>query len=358
MAENDGTIKIGIEVDDSGIKTGLKMAEKQTKSSGTAMEKHMRKAIEEMSGAGAKFISEGQKEVKKLFDGIASETEKIKTSFARLNGTISQQETGVGRLKIKYQDLILEQGETSEKAKKLGQEIQKLSGGLKENKTRMGEAKTAADKFDQTLDAAGEVSEKAKGGFSVFGDAISSFVKNILTNAITRVGDFVSSIFELSEATEEYRQMMSKISGSAEAFGYSVDEAKDRFKEFYKYVGDDQMAANAITNLMGMKVNTETLDGVIEGAIATWTAYGDSLPLDDLAESITKTVNSSKVVGTLSDAVSQASLTSEEWSGILGKGSKAQQVFNKMLKEGKPAEEAFGAALGATSDKQDRANMV
>ncbi|MCU6763373.1 ATPase involved in DNA repair [uncultured Roseburia sp.] len=29
-----------------------------------------------------------------------------------------------------------------------------------------------------------------------------------------------------------------------------------------------------------------------------------------------------------------------------------------MLKEGKPAEEAFGAALGATSDKQDRANMV
>lgn len=416
LAKNDGSVRIAVESDNSGLTSGLKDAEKQTKKSGTAMSENMAKVFEGLSKASGKSVdelkadaariaseymakgydvsdayqkafadvaaesagaqqdlvmdaekiseafgdsaSESQQEFKKFFDGINSETGKVKSAYERLSGTINQQESDLEGLKAEYRDLALEQGESSDEAKELAGKISSLSGKLKDNKTKMSDAEAAADKFDKTLDDVGESSEDAKGGFTVLGGAISSFVGNVLANAVSRVGDFVRSIFELSEATEEYRQMMSKISGSAESFGYSVDEAKDRFKEFYKYVGDDQMATNAITNLMGMKVNTETLDGVIEGAIATWTAYGDSIPIESLTESITETVNVGKVVGTMADTINWASLSNEEWNDVLGKGTDAHKAFNGMLKEGEAVEDAFTKALEKTTDKQDRANMV
>ena len=75
----------------------------------------------------------------------------------------------------------------------------------------------------------------------------------------------------LSEATEEYRTMMAKTEGSASSFGYSIGFAKQQYQNFYAYLKDDQMATNAITNLMGMKVSTESVTNAANAAIAVWT---------------------------------------------------------------------------------------
>ena len=152
--------------------------------------------------------------------------------------------------------------------------------------------------------------------------------------------------------------MMAKVEGSATSFGYSIDYAKSKYIEFYSYLGDDQMATNAITNLLGLEVETKTLDKLVNGAIATWSAYGDSIPIEGLTESINETIQVGKVTGGLADTLNWASLSAGQWKYVLGKGSKAQRAFNKALKDGEATEDAFSAALAATTDKQERANIV
>lgn len=416
MPKSDGSVTIDVRAESKELKKDLKDSEKVTESSASSMEKDLEKVFSEASKASGKAVSElksdiaelasdyqkqglsiaesyqkaftdiisesagaqadliqdagkiseafgksaseSRQEFERFFSDIDSETGKVKSVYEKLNGTISQQQSDLNTLKEKYRDVVLEQGKSSDGAKELAREIQSLSGELKENKTRLNDAESAADKFDKSLDDVGDSSREAEGGFSVLGGAVSSFVGNVMADAVSRLGDFVQSVFELSEATEEYRSLMNKVSGSAESFGYSIDDAKERYKDFYRYLGDDQMATNAITNLMGMKVNTETLDSVINGAIATWTAYGDSIPIESLTESITETVNVSKVTGTFADAINWAKLSHEQWNSVLGEGSSAQRAFNEALSDGQTVEDAFSAALAATSDQQDRANLV
>lgn len=416
MPKSDGSVTIDVRADSKELKKDLKDSEKATESSASSMEKDLERVFTEASKASGKAVSELKSDIVKLasdyqkqglniaesyqkaftdiisesagaqadliqdagkiseafgksasearqeferfFSDIDSETGKVKSVYEKLNGTISKQQSDLNALKEKYRDVVLEQGKSSDGAKELAREIQSLSGELKENKTRLNDAESAADKFDKSLDDVGDSSREAEGGFSVLGGAVSFFVGNVMADAVSRLGDFVQSVFELSEATEEYRSLMNKVSGSAESFGYSIDDAKERYKDFYRYLGDDQMATNAITNLMGMKVNTETLDSVINGAIATWTAYGDSIPIESLTESITETVNVSKVTGTFADAINWAKLSHEQWNSVLGEGSSAQRAFNEALSDGQTVEDAFSAALAATSDQQGRANLV
>lgn len=214
------------------------------------------------------------------------------------------------------------------------------------------------DRLKQGTEELGNAIDDTGDGFTVMKGAMADLVSSGVQSLIGGVTDLVGSLFDLSEATEEYRQMQSKLEGSANSFGYSVDYVKSKYEEFYSYVGDDQMATNAITNLTGLGIETSSLDRLVNGAIATWSAYGDSIPIESLTESMNETIQVGKVTGTFADTLNWASLSAGQWKFILGEGSAAQSAFNKAISDGEAVEDAFSAALAATTDKQERANMV
>lgn len=132
----------------------------------------------------------------------------------------------------------------------------------------------------------GESAEATEGGFTIMKGALADIVSNVIQGAVSMIGELIGSIMELSEATEEYRSMQGKLAGSADTFGYSVDFANKKYQEFYRYLGDDQMSTNAITNLMGIGAETDTISKIAEGATGVWASYGDSIPIESLTESI------------------------------------------------------------------------
>ena len=216
-------------------------------------------------------------------------------------------------------------------------------------------------KLDGTADGMEDVGASAEGsseGFTIMGGALADLVSSVIKGAISAIGDFIGSLMELSEATEEYRSMQSKLSGSAETFGYSVDFANEKYKEFYKYLGDDQMATNAITNLMGIGAETETVSKLAEGATAVWATYGDSIPIEALTESINETVTVGKVSGTMADTINWAKDANEGLGKALEGNSEAQKAYKDALEEGLPVEDAFNEALLKITDSQERADVI
>lgn len=289
---------------------------------------------------------------------MSTEVTDNRTVLEKLTDTIQEQEDRLGDLSREYQSVVLEQGANSTEARALASQMQRLNGELSDNRDRLEEAENAANDLTPALNDTGEAAGNSGDGFTVMKGVLADLTANAIQSAIGAVGDLMGSLLELTEATEEYRQMQYKLEGSAESFGYSMNFVSNKYKDLYKYVGDDQMATNAITNLLGMRLETDTLDNVVGGAIATWTAYGDSIPIESLTESIAESVNVAKVTGTLADTINWASLSNEKWTRVLGEGSKAHVAFNKALKDGEATEDAFSAALAATSDQQERANLV
>lgn len=216
----------------------------------------------------------------------------------------------------------------------------------------------ALKETDKQLEEAQKGAKGGGDGFTVMKGALGDLVSNVIQGAVSAIGDLVGSLFELTEATEEYRTMQAKLEGSSKTFGYSVDFANEKYKEFYKYLGDDQASTNAITNLMGIGTSTESVSKLAEGATAVWASYGDSIPIESLTESINETINAGKVTGTFADTINWAKDAQGQLGKALGGNKEAQTAFNEALEEGLPVEDAFNEALAKITDEQERADVV
>ena len=223
------------------------------------------------------------------------------------------------------------------------------------------ELKDLQSELDETgddLKDAGDSAEDSSEGFTIMKGALADMVANAITSAVSAIGDLIDALFDLSEATEEYRQMQAKLEGSSETFGYSMDFAKEKYEEFYKYLGDDQASTNAITNLMGIGAETETVSQLAEGATAVWASYGDSIPIEGLTEAINETITVGKVTGGMADTINWAKNANEGLNSALSGNKEAQKAFNDALEEGLPVEDAFNEALAKITDEQERADVV
>jgi len=290
------------------------------------------KAIED-SEQKSKSLQSELREIDKALKFDPSNVELLAQKQTVLTQNIEATSKKLDTLKEAEKQVIaqFEKGEVAEEqVRALQREIIKTEGvlgSMKKELSKTGdEADDLADSFDDVADSA----EDMDGGFTVMKGALADLTANAIQGAISAIGDFISSLFELSEATEEYRIMQNKLSGSADTFGYSVEFANEKYKEFYGYLSDDQMSTNAITNLMGLGTSTESLSKLAEGAISVWTAYGDSIPIESLTESINETAQVGKITGSLADALN--------WAGI--------------------SEDDFNAKLEKTTSTQERADMI
>lgn len=280
------------------------------------------------------------------------------SEFDKLTQEVAEQESELKLLRDQYTRVVVEQGESSKEAKELRSKMKDLNDELKDNKEKLNKAESAADKYSDALDDAGGAAEGAGDGFTIMGGALADLVSNAIQGAISAIGDLVGALLELDEATREYRTMQAKLEGSADTFGYSADFAKGKYEEFYKYLGDDQAATNAITNLMGVGTTTESLSALVDGAAGAWTAYGDSINVESLTEAISETILCGKVTGSFADTINWTKDSNENLKKALGGNKKALGAYNAAIKEGLPVEDAFNEALAKITDEQERADVV
>lgn len=234
----------------------------------------------------------------------------------------------------------------------------KASGDLDDLKQSAQQSGKEIEGLGDGMERLPEQTKPASDGFTVFKGILADLGSSVIQTVAGKVVGLAGNLFDLIDATSEYSTMQAKVAGSASTFGYSVEFAKEQYAEFYKYVSDDQMATNAITNLMGMKVSTDTVSEAARGAIGVWSAYGDSIPIESLTESITESARVAQVTGTLADAINWAERSNEDWTAAMKGHSAAQEAFNKAIAEGETQEDAYSAALAACADTQERAELI
>ena len=146
-----------------------------------------------------------------------------------------------------------------------------------------------------------------------------------MLNFAGKIKDAFVNLLDLTEQTKEFNSLTSKLEGASVQNGYDVKTSQNLAKEVYSYTGDDMMAVNVVTNLQWLDLPQNELDETVSAAIATWTAYGDSIPIEGLTESINETAQVGKVTGSLADALN--------WT------AGEEDAFNKKLEACKTTQE-------------------
>lgn len=282
---------------------------------------------------------------------MSDESGQAGSALGRLGDEVSRQESELSQLKSRYNEVAREQGEASTEARQLAAQISKTSSELRDNKANFEQASTAADKFDRTLDNVEQAARDAGDGLGTMDVALGDFISDVAQSGL-------ESIMGLEESTRQYRNEQSKLEAVAASSGQSLDVLQQGYADLYAITADETLASTATLNMSAMGISAADQTTLVNAAAGAWAAYGDSIPLDGLLESINETTRAGQVTGSFADALNWSSMSSEAMADALDNTGKAGQVFRKSIQEGMTAEDAFNEALKTCSTTAERQALV
>lgn len=246
-------------------------------------------------------------------------------------------------------------GDAAEQAAQDSGDAGKEIGELSDAADDLGDA--AEDAGDGTKDL-GESARDSGDGFSVLGGAVATFIGNGLTALVSAIGDAISTFAELSESTQEYRENMNKLYTATSAAGMDADYITQAYSQLYGVLGDETATTTTISNFEKLGVSMQDMDSLLDSATGIWAVYGDSIPLDGLAESVNETAKVGQITGTMADAINWASASNDTWTNALSGNAAALSAFQSGVSQGMSAEDAFNEALAACGDEQERQQLI
>lgn len=323
-------------------------------------EAEFRKQIKAVNNNLAAMKSEMAK-VSAEFDGQANSAEALRRKQAILQQQYDQQKEKVRSLAQMLESAKKEYDENSDIVLKYQKQLNyatidliKFDRELKNTDKYLDEAAQSADGTASSIDEFGKAVKDAgdegsdgmgqlKEAFGQLGEAVKGgdingvvaalgSMKGLLVGgaAVAGAKALADGIINITESTKEYRTILGTLEVSSKQAGYTQEQTTEIYKKFQAVLGDTQKAATATANLQALGLSQENLRAIMEQAIGAWATYGDSIPIDSLAESINETVQVGKVTGVFADALN--------WAGT--------------------SEDEFNERLAACADTTERANLV
>lgn len=192
-------------------------------------------------------------------------------------------------------------------------------------------------------------------------DMGNSFADAFTAGAVSgAVQSMISGISGLIDSTMEYQRIMASLETSSQHAGYTAAETEASYRQLYQVLGDEQSSATALANLQALGLSQSDLTTLIDASIGAWATYGDSIPIDSLAEAINETAQVGTVTGTFADVLNWAGTSEDEFNDKLAacttEQERMQLIMNELSRQGLPEmAEAFrenNAALIETNDAQ------
>lgn len=288
----------------------------------------------------------------------------LRAKLSQLNKTLEGQEAAAEVLREEYKRVSSEQGETSKGAQELAIKLNKQEAACKKTASQIDHYQGELDDMESSTKDA----EKATGGLSaamgkaaysagklvasmakLAGKTIVSSIKGIAAASTALVGAFLAT----GETSKEWIANMNKLDAVAQESGRSTESVRQQFQEFYGILGDETAATTTASNLEAIGLSQENLASVTNSMAGIWAKYGDSIPLDGLAESINESGRVAKVTGNLADALNWAGINEDAFNEKLAACTTEQQRQQLIVDT---LEGAYGS-LGSTY-KEQNANII
>lgn len=180
--------------------------------------------------------------------------------------------------------------------------------------------------LDDTANRAGDSSTAVDSAISKIGAGALKLAKGVVTAGVALGGAWIAAI----EGSREYRTEMGKLDTAFITNGHSSEAAKQTYSDLNAVLGDSGQAVEAAQHLAKLTDNEKDLQTWTNICTGVYATFGESLPIESLAESSNEVAKSGQLTGGLVDAL--------VWAGI--------------------SEEEFQAKLDACTGEQERQNLI
>lgn len=307
------------------------------------------------------LLSDKMKRADAEFRGQANSIEALTTKNDLLREAQQKQIDKIAKLQTAIEDCGEAYGENDEAVMRFKRQLEKaetdlidLNDELSSNERYLDEARTSTDKCAKSIDEYGkQVKDAAKatddfngagGGKGGIGNLIGQLgsLKKMLVGGAVVAGLKAASdaIIGIVDETEEYRKIMGTLETSSQAAGYTAEQTAEAYEYLYGVLGDTQTTATTVANLQAIGLAQGDLRGIIDSVIGAWATYGDSIPIDGLAESVNETIQAGQVTGTFADVLKWAGVSEDEFNAKLAAANdsteRAQIVLNQLANQGLP----------------------
>lgn len=244
--------------------------------------------------------------------------------------------------------------------RELQREIITTNTKLEELKNKANQAGNSLDSVDEKpVEEVAEAAKDAEKALDNAGKEASTFGDVLKAEALVEgAKGIVSELRDAAEGSKEYMKIMGSLETSSQAAGYTAEETAQSYKALYGVLGDDQTAATTTANLQALGLEQSKLNELLNLSVGAWASYGDSIPIDGLAESINETVRAGQVTGTFADVLNWGSKEGETFGVTLKENTEANKEWNEAVQNAKTAEDFFNLALQDASSETERANLV
>ena len=298
---------------------------------------------DELKRVGLVFKADGTVDFNKSLKEVNASVQENRTAFALVKSQWDENTSSMEKLRATQKYLADQTKDYSDKVIMLQRQLDELESAenrdekaIQSKRSQLNQAKTSLNNYKKGLE---EVEEKLKGGAARTEDyqkKLESFGNKAkdagdkISGVSTAAAGLIGAVAATVPATEEYRKIMGSLEVSSEKAGYSADQTAESYRTLYGVLSDDQTAATTTANLQALGLSQQDLTTMINGTIGAWATYGDSIPIDGLAEAINETVKTGVVTGTFADMLN--------WAGT--------------------SEDAFNEKLAACSSESERANLI
>lgn len=305
-----------------------------------------------------RLLADSVEQTKQKLDSLKSAEKQVQQQFAQ--GKVSQAQYDALQREIVATEAELRKAEKA--ASSLQDEIAQSKGesALKQLGDAASGTASKVKKIDEKpIEDVEDAAKDADDALEEAGDSASSFADHLKADILVEgIKGIVSGIKELNEETKEYRKIMGTLETSSEAAGYSAEETSEAFSQLYGALGDDQSAATTTANLQAIGASQKDINSLISSAVGAWAKYGDSIPIDGLAESINETIRAGQVTGTFADVLNWGSKEGETFGVMLKENTEENEEWNKAVQDASSAEDFFNLALQDAETQADRTNLV
>lgn len=308
------------------------------------------------------------------FRGQANSMEALAEKDRILRKEVEQQAEKVRALEQAVKDAAEAYGDSDKRTDAYRQsllrakkELIDMQDELQDTEKYLDEARKSVDKTADSIDEFGrEVKDAGDGMGNLSLDGLIDSVgnlKGLLAGGAVGLGigaitEIAGKVIELEESTREWRSAMGSLEVSSQAAGYTAEETTEAYDRLYGVLGDFQTTATTIANLQAIGMEQEDLITVIDAATGAWSKYGDSIPIDGLAESINETIRSGEVTGTFADILNWGSDELQTFGVQLKEDTEANKEWNEAVQNATTSEDYFNLALSECENQSERTQLM
>ena len=344
-------------------------------------EAEYKKALSNINGE-LKTLGSESKLIQAEFKGQANSMEALEAKGDNLRKKLKEQseaveilEEALSKSRDAYGDHAKETQAWQQKLNRAKASLIDLEGELKDNDKYLDEARKSTDKCAKSIDGFGKEVKDAEGDINSFGGVISSLIggdggkglagmKSMLAKGFTAAAivkglkETSEAVMEVVDSTKEYRTVMGSLEVSSGKAGYTAEQTEEAYMRLYAALGDNQTAATATANLQALGLEQEQLMILVDATIGAWSTYGDSIPIDGLAEAVNETIRCGEVTGVFADVLNWGSKEGETFGVTMKESTKENEEWNKKVAECKTAEDYFNLALSECSTQAERQDLM